>query len=511
MQFESGLSRQMTVAVPKVPRSVPFPWRRGCLTGGNPVSSIPNTVRRLLTTKRVLALGFGFLLALLGLSGLNAILVLSQLRSHNESILEDFVERVQHLDEIRSTIYLSGTYLRDYLLEPDPEQAEPNRVALRDARERIQSLLVEHGPQAGATDQALYEALKREIQDYWRVLEPALSWDSRQRRKDGYRFLHDQVLPRRSNTLKIADTIASANRQQLLRRDHRLVDMFSGLRNQLVVSLAVMLLLGFAQAAVGTSYILRLEKQTLSHLAEARETRQELKNLSAKLVSTQENERKNISRELHDAVGQSLSAVQFELHSLANVPAYEPTELRSRVDRIRELVESSVAMVRNMALLLRPSMLDDLGLVAALEWQAFQISRSTEIRITVTADGPPEETPDEHKTCIFRIVQEALNNVCRHSNANAVQIHLSASGREIRVLIQDDGKGFRLTRSRGLGLIGMQERVESLGGSLTIDSEPGKGTTIGASLPLPLRLDLRNYTGTAVEDQPLPERGVSTL
>jgi signal transduction histidine kinase len=465
------------------------------LKSGNPVS-IPNTVRRLLTTKRVLALGFGFLLTLLGLSGVNAILVLSQLRSHNESILEDFVERVQHLDEIRSTIYLSGTYIRDYLLEPDPEQAEPNRVALRDARERIDSLLIEHGPQAGETDQALYEALKREIQDYWRVLEPVLTWDARQRRTDGYRFLHDQVLPRRSNTLKIADTIASANRQQLLRRDHRLVDMFSGLRNQLIVSLAVMLLLGFAQAAAGATHILRLEKQTLSHLAEAREARQELKSLSASLVSTQENERKNISRDLHDAVGQSLSAVQFELHSLTNVPALDLSELRSRVSRIRELVESSAAMVRNVSLLLRPSMLDDLGLVAALEWQSLQIARSTGIRITVTTDGLPEQIPEEHKTCIFRVAQEALNNVCRHANANTVKIHLTASAAGMVVVVQDDGKGFRLTRNKGFGLVGMEERAQSLGGSLIIDSDLGRGTTIGVSLPLPPRLDARNYPGS---------------
>jgi signal transduction histidine kinase len=445
-------------------------------------------MRQLFTTRRVLAAGFGFLLTLLALSGFNAIRVLNQLESHNESIVEDFAGRVQHLDEIRSTIYLSGTYIRDYLLQPDVELAEPNRVALRDAASRIQALLGEHSRQRTPDEEALYASLDREIRDYWRVLEPALSWDARQRRSDGYRFLHDTVLPHRSSTLKIADMIGSVNREQLLRRDHQLLEMFAGLRNQLLVTLAVMFVFGFAQAAAGAHHVLKLEERTLTHLVEAREARQELKSLSAKLVSTQENERKNISRELHDAVGQSLSAVQFELHRLAGTAVLDQTELRAGMGRVGELVESSVAMVRNMALLLRPSMLDDLGLVAALEWQAAQISKTMGLRITVTAIA--DEMPEDHKICIFRIVQESLNNVCRHANANSVQIHLNAKSGGVVVMIRDDGRGFQADRTKGLGLIGMQERVESLGGTLIIESGPGKGTTVVASLSLPPSLDM---------------------
>jgi signal transduction histidine kinase len=162
-----------------------------------------------------------------------------------------------------------------------------------------------------------------------------------------------------------------------------------------------------------------------------------------------------------------------------------PGALRARVDRIRELVESSVAMVRNMALLLRPSMLDDLGLAAALEWQANQISRSTGVRINVAAEAVPNDLPEEHKICVFRIVQEALNNVCRHARASSVEIALRAADSRISVVIRDDGRGFRAPRTGGLGLIGMQERADSLGGSLLVSSEPGQGTTIQVTLPLP--------------------------
>jgi signal transduction histidine kinase len=202
-------------------------------------------------------------------------------------------------------------------------------------------------------------------------------------------------------------------------------------------------------------------------------------------VDTQENERKNISRELHDAVGQSMSAAQFELHGLGLALTPYPEPLRVRVDRVRELVECSVAMVRNMALLLRPSMLDDLGLPAALEWQANQVSRATGLRIAIAAGDLPGELPEEHKICIFRVVQEALNNVCRHARASSVEITMTGGDSRLSVTIEDDGRGFVSSRKSGLGLIGMQERVEGLGGSLTVRSEPGKGASIRVSLPLP--------------------------
>jgi signal transduction histidine kinase len=442
---------------------------------------------RLLTKRGGLVLGFGVLLILLILSGLSALHALSELQASNETILQQFLAKNQQLDEIRTAVYLSGTYIRDYLLEPNRDKAELSRRDLIDANSRIESLLADNGPLSGANDREMFEALKREIQDYWQTLEPVLAWDLARRQREGYGFLRDQVFPRRSSTLGIADTIRSVNRQDLMRRDAQLLAKFSSVRSQLMLSLVVILLFGMGQALFSTAHLLRLDRQTLKHLQEVTEARQELKNLSAKLVSTQENERKSISRDLHDAVGQSMSAVQFELHDLAVALRPFDAQLRQRVDRIRELVENSLAVIRNMALLLRPSMLDDLGLAAALEWLAREISRPTGVRIQVRADGLPSELPDEHKTCIFRIAQEALNNVCKHANANSVEIGVRATESWIEITVQDDGRGFQHGRANGLGLTGMHERVESLGGWIKIDSGPGKGTLIEAALPLPQR------------------------
>src|ERR1017187_1457456 len=443
---------------------------------------------RLLTMRGGLVLGFGVLLVLLILSGLSALRALSEVQNANQVSLRQFLAKNQQLDEVRGAVYLSGTYLRDYLLEPDRAKAEQSRRELIDANARIQSLLADNSSLSGPGDQEMFAALKRELRDYWQTMEPVLSWTPEQRSKEGYRFLRDEVFPRRSNTLSIADNIRSLDRQQLMRRDEELRLQFFGVRGQLVLSLVVMLLVGMGQAYFSTSRLLRLEKQTLKHLQEVTEARQELKDLSAKLVATQETERKSISRDLHDAVGQSMSAVQFELHDLAVALRPYDKELRERVDRVREMVESSLAVIRNMALLLRPAMLDDLGLAAALGWLAREISRLTGLHIQVQADDLPPDLPDEHKTCVFRIVQEALHNIQKHANANAVEITVRASDFWLSVTVQDDGRGFQQGRSHGLGLMGMHERAEGLGGSVKITSGPGKGTLIEVALPLPQRL-----------------------
>ncbi len=156
-----------------------------------------------------------------------------------------------------------------------------------------------------------------------------------------------------------------------------------------------------------------------------------------------------------------------------------------KAGEIKKLIESSISVVRNMALLLRPAMLDDLGLVPALQWQAREVSRRSGVWIKVVADDVSEGLPEEHKTCIYRIVQEALHNIVQHSGAHNVTITVRQSERELQLTVEDDGRGFNPRQERGMGLLGMQERVSSLGGTFRADSAPGRGTGLRISLPLP--------------------------
>src|SRR5271165_4849751 len=151
---------------------------------------------RLLTMRGGLVLGFGVLLILLILSGLSAMHALAEVQNANQTSLRQFLAKNQQLDEIRAAVYLSGTYLRDYLLEPNRAKAEQSRSELLDANARIQSLLADNGSLSGSGDQEMFATLKRELRDYWQTMEPVLSWTPEQRSKEGYRFLRDEVFPR---------------------------------------------------------------------------------------------------------------------------------------------------------------------------------------------------------------------------------------------------------------------------------------------------------------------------
>jgi signal transduction histidine kinase len=149
------------------------------------------------------------------------------------------------------------------------------------------------------------------------------------------------------------------------------------------------------------------------------------------------------------------------------------------------MTERNIGLVRNIALLLRPAMLDDLGLVPALKWLAREVSRTASITVDVVAASFPDNLPDEHRTCIFRVVQEAVRNAARHSGARLVRIYLQQEALLIRASVQDDGKGFEPSQEKGLGIVGMEERVVHLGGRLRVESELGRGTIVSFDLPLP--------------------------
>jgi len=186
---------------------------------------VTQVARSFLTTRTVLAFGFGVLLILLALSGVNAVRVLSKLQSSDEVTLREFLSGARQLDEVRTAVYLSGTYVRDYLLEPDLERAEQSRLALSGMRFKMDAMLADPNAFPRLPDQRMYQSLKQELREYWEALDPVLRWTAGQRRREGYRFLRDVVLPRRSSTLNIADTIAAVNQQQLMEQDHRLLDV----------------------------------------------------------------------------------------------------------------------------------------------------------------------------------------------------------------------------------------------------------------------------------------------
>lgn len=282
--------------------------------------------------------------------------------------------------------------------------------------------------------------------------------------------------------LQIADRVGQLNEQALQRGDQQLAGLFGRLQLGLIAMIAVTLVGGVGLAVYTSFLILRLQNELRHSLEENVEARAGLRDLSAKLVRGQEEERRALSRELHDGAGQSFSAILMEVENLLDI--HQRTDLLPHLESIRNLAERGLNEARNMALLLRPSMLDDFGLVPALNWQAKETAKRTGLRVLVAATDVPEDLPEEHKTCIYRVVQEALNNAARHAQATTVQVSLQRRPFEIGLSVQDDGTGFDARRVRGLGLLGIEERVHHLGGSFAIDSQPGRGTLLKISLPM---------------------------
>lgn len=292
--------------------------------------------------------------------------------------------------------------------------------------------------------------------------------------------------------LRQSDDLRAWNDRELRLTDQTMLAQFAQLQTSLTQSIVLSLASGFFLIAASMFYILRLEGQMRGRYAELSRSRGELAQLSARLVDAQETERRNISRELHDEVGQTLGALLVDAGRLSATLSGASPEIQEQVSHMKTVAERAVQSVRNLALLLRPGMLDDLGLVAALEWQGREVSRSSRLEVEVQSENVAEDLPDDYKVTVYRLVQEALNNAVRHSGARNARVRVeqtapsgAASGPgRILVSVDDDGHGFDPRRQRGMGILGMEERVRRLGGTLAIESHTGQGTTVRAELPI---------------------------
>jgi signal transduction histidine kinase len=434
--------------------------------------------RRRISSRAVLFAGFGGLLLLMVFAELDGIRALRQIQTANDEIGGDFLRRTQILDRIRAGVYVSGTYMRDFLLEPEPGNSAEFRAAVVQSRREVDGYLSKYRGLLQAGESPVFEALRKELDEYWALLDPALGWSPAERRSAGYSFLRDEVFARRTSILSIADRIGVRATEAFGSGELRVSALYRQYQRRLTVIIGLTMGLGLLLAAFSIRQIFSLEKETAMRL-------HEISSLSVRLRAAQEEERKSIARELHDEIGQSLTGVLVEMANLSTLIRGQKTgSLEPKVTEIKKLVEDSIAVVRSMALLLRPPMLDDLGLLPALQWQAREVTRRCGIRVRIAAEGIPETLPDDLKTCIYRIVQEALHNVMQHAEAHAVRVSIHFDDGRIYLSIQDDGKGFSTKGERGMGLLGIEERASHLGGSFAVESEPGAGAILRVVLPV---------------------------
>jgi len=227
-------------------------------------------------------------------------------------------------------------------------------------------------------------------------------------------------------------------------------------------------------------------QQRMAKVAELKESARQLQDLAASLESAREEERTQIARELHDQLSQSLTAMKFDLAWLTEQLSKKDEELAQKAKDITAQMNNLIKTVRRIATELRPGMLDDLGLIASIEWQAHDFEKRTGIECKVNANLEDMTLTRDQNLTLYRIVQEALTNVARYANAKHIEVKLTAAGELLTLEINDDGQGIReeeITGMHSLGLIGMRERAKYLGGTFNIQGVPDQGTTLRVSIP----------------------------
>jgi len=429
----------------------------------------------------LLAGGFGILVLLIFITGLGVVSRASLLFREVSTINTEFRQLSLDLERLRSDMFLAGSYVRDQLFNVDSDSIEDRRNRFLESRSKVETRLIAISQNVDPEQRTEFDELRMEIEAYWKVAEPVFTYVDGEARS--VRSL--QLTLRRNSVLAIVATIGSINEGAVEQRQHEIEtaqnDLIQYMRRMTLVSS----LLGLIVAGVAGYGNHLLQKQTDQQRRRTERAEQELRSLSSQLVHAQEQERRTISRELHDEIGQTLTGLGIELANLEHLREGPQSEYRSHLADAKRLTEETLRTVRNIAMGLRPSMLDDSGIVPAVRWQASELSRRTGTPVELQIEGDFDGLGDERRTCLYRVVQEALTNCARHAEATTIQITMQSKKESLCLSIRDDGLGFDTGRARtGLGLIGIEERVKELGGSLAVHSWPDRGTLLRVEIPL---------------------------
>jgi signal transduction histidine kinase len=430
--------------------------------------------------------------AALGLGGLLLLIVVSMLTLSRkaQAIYAELDQLNTHHHEVdtklrrlRSDVNLSGIFVRDYLLDVASERAPEYRRQLSAFRAQNMTTLSELRALAGPA-QPHIDSLQAHLEEYWETFEPLFDWTPAEKILQSARFLRREVVPRRDAVLAIAQEIEELNNTNLAAQRGEVSRQYAAFADDLRRLLWRSLLLGLAVALIAVFRLRVLERRSEEQRLIAEDAERRTRQLSQRLVAAQEEERKHLSRELHDHVAQVLTALKMELRRIDHGLGADAG--RRAVAECRRLIDQLFRTVRDLALGLRPSMLDDFGLQAALEWHVRDFTRRCGVEVSLRLAGRLDDLPDAYRTCVYRAVQEAMTNAMRHAGARSVVVAVDSDGTDLSVSVSDDGAGFDPARPReGLGLRGIEERVNELGGSTVIETAPGHGTRLIVRLPWP--------------------------
>jgi len=444
---------------------------------------------RKLGRRSVLRVGYAAVIAVLILSAVEAYHIQGAVSQRQADIFRHYVEEEQNLTILRRNLWLEGIYVRDFFIRTTPEQAKMLAGQLNEIENenrRAFAELARISPQ-----QAEFPKLARQLSEFTSLLQNVPSTMLQASNAVQYEFVQREIVPRRGELYQALIALSTADQQRLQDDENRFSDSRHEGGQRLLLMLGLSVLLSVFVAVVSVRHSDHLADTAERHYAEVEQARSELQRLSARLLEVEEEGRRQLARELHDEIGQALALLQIEISRAQSASAAGQPGLPERLERARTLAEQTVQTIRNISLLLRPALLDDLGLAPALQFQVEHFLRRSGIACEYVEENVSDRLPDSVKTCVYRVVQEALHNCEKHSGATRVRVTIQQFPGVLKLEVTDDGRGFQINRkgmptvTTGLGLLGIRERAAIVAGSLEIDAAPGRGTRLALQIPIP--------------------------
>lgn len=440
-----------------------------------------------LSIRAALALGILVTLSLWVFTSYTFTRRIDDVQKQAAEVASRYLRAQESLSTVRAQVLVSSVRVRDALLNPDPQSLAGYREELHRIHGVIGTALDAYEPvMESAPGQDHVRNLRAEVDQFHRTSLAVLAETGGASTSVVRDLLNQRIIPRREAAVRISEDIQSLNRLAFVRQQadiaeiHRIAETQSWRRLGLALATSLGVLL------VAALYSSRLEARLHQQMDRDARMSQELHNATIKLIGAQEDERRVIARELHDEVGQVLTALQVEL-SLADRKLAAAGVSIEPLEEAHNIAAGALTTVRDLSQLLRPAVLDDLGLPAAIDASLRGLARRHEIRVELVQMGMQDRLSPETEITAYRIVQEALTNVARHAEAGYCRVRLMRLPDSLKVEVEDDGVGFDPNREvpepAGFGLVGMRERAAMLGGRLTVVSSPGTGTRLFIDLP----------------------------
>jgi signal transduction histidine kinase len=461
--------------------------------------------------RAALFLGFGLIVVTWVITGYYFTRRMADVERQAAAINHRYMQAQELLSTVRAQVLLVSVYVRDALMDPDPTTAVGYRARVDDLHGTIDLALQQYVPVLDSpAERQQVTRLRGEIAAFHDTMLDLLATDSARWAAEARTLLRTRVMPERELVIRLSEETQALNRGAFIQQQSAVASVYGITQRRIWQTLGIALATSLGIALLATLYAGRLEDRIRLQRAKDVQNTRDLQHLSARLLSAQEEERRSIARELHDEVGQALTAMKVEL-VFAQRAINGTDGAAHALDEVRGIADGVLQTVRDLSHLLHPALLDDLGLAAATEWYLKGFCRRHGVHADLVYDGCDDRLAPETEVAVYRIIQEALTNVAKHANASSCRVYLQRLTNTLLVTIEDDGVGFSVVEMRsaggshGLGLVSIRERASHLRGTVRLESNLGKGTRLTVEVPALPRLGSRDVS--RVEPSPTDNGG----